>query len=123
VFVIARIGLSLLAVKFISRDLVGNQRVIHCGWVGGLLEFGIAVARELLRRGVCLGRDRIRLRGANLGRLRSRGGRRRVCSQRRVEDAAGAIGIADEHQDFGWEEDRIDPKFEEFPGFSFHTIT
>jgi hypothetical protein len=29
----------------------------------------------------------------------------------------GAIGIADEHEDFGWEEDGIDPKFEEFPGF------
>jgi hypothetical protein len=39
-----------------------------------------------------------------------------------VEDAARAIGIAEEHQDFGWEEDGIDPKFEEFPGFSFHTI-
>jgi hypothetical protein len=35
-----------------------------------------------------------------------------------VEDAAGAIGITDEHEDFGWEEDGIDPEFEEFPGFS-----
>jgi hypothetical protein len=42
--VVARIGLSLLAVKFISRDLVGDQRDIHCGWVGGLLKFGIAAS-------------------------------------------------------------------------------